>query len=54
MLESDIDKNDEKIDETAREMNRISETIQRRIEKNREHQEFSVRVVDLKNLINLD
>ena len=37
MLQADIDKNDEKIDEIGRETNTIKKTIRNRRQKDREH-----------------
>ena len=49
LLEADIDKNDEKIDEISRETNRIKEVLRRRRQKDRKHRELSVEVNELKN-----
>ena len=42
--ETDINGNEEKIDEIAREINRIKQTIRTRRRKNRANQELSLRV----------
>ena len=49
MLEADIDKNDENLDETSREYNRIKKVIGRRRKKDRNHRESFLRVNELKN-----
>ena len=50
MLEVDIDKNDETIDEKAWELNRIEKAIHRRRQKDPENLELSFRVNEVKNL----
>ena len=47
ILKADIDKNDEKLDEISQVINRIKKTIYNRRQKNRDHREISVRVIDL-------
>ena len=44
MLEADIDKNLEKIDEITRENNRIKTAIPKRSQEGREHREISLRL----------
>ena len=50
MLEADLDKNNEKIYEITREINRIQTVILKRRWKNREHRELSLILSGLKNL----
>ena len=47
MLQGDIDKNNEKIDEVSRKINRIKKIIRRRKRKNQEYRELSLRLNEL-------
>ena len=50
MLETDIEKNDEKIHEKTREINRIKKTIFTRRQNARDHRQHSLRLFELKNV----
>ena len=50
MLQADINKNNEKQDDIPREINRIKKAIRRRIQKNQDYRELSLRLNELQNL----
>ena len=49
MLEADIDRKFEKIDEITLEMNRIKKAIRRRRQKHQHHRKLSLRLNELNN-----
>ena len=50
MLQADRNKNNEKLDDIPREINRIKKAIRRRIQKNQDYRELSLRLNELQNL----
>ena len=50
LLQADIDKKNEKIDEISREIRRIKKTIRSRRKKNQDYRELSLRLNELKNV----